>query len=90
MRHRTIAGLLSLALVTLACAGSGPAQAGGRIVARVVVGHLNGPAGFTFLNDGRIVYLERGTGQVHIYDPKTKTDRRFFTISGVNGEQGIW
>ena len=86
MRHRTIAGLLSLALVTLACVGAGPAQAGGGIVARTVVGNLNGPAGFTFLKDGRIVYLERGTGQIHIYNPKTKTNHRFFTIPGVNGE----
>ena len=86
MRHRTIAGLLSLALVTLACVGAGPAQAGGSIVARTVVGNLNGPAGFTFLKDGRIVYLERGTGQIHIYNPATKTNHRFFTIPGVNGE----
>jgi glucose/arabinose dehydrogenase len=86
MRHRTVAGLLSLALVTLACVGAGPARAGGSIVARTVVGDLNDPAGFTFLQDGRIVYLERGTGQIHIYNPKTKTDHRFFTIPGVNGE----
>jgi glucose/arabinose dehydrogenase len=86
MRHRTTAGFLSLALVTLACVGAGPAQAGGSIVARTVVGNLNGPAAFTFLKDGRIVYLERGTGQIHIYNPTTKTDHRFFTIPGVNGE----
>jgi glucose/arabinose dehydrogenase len=86
MRHRTIAGLLGLALVTLSCVGAGAAPAAGSIVARTVVGNLNGPAAFTFLEDGRIVYLERGTGQIRIYNPKTKTNHRFFTIPGVNGD----
>ena len=87
MRHRTIGALLScLALVTLACVAAGPAQAGGGIVARTVAGNLNGPAGFTFLKHGKIVYLERGTGQVHIYNPKSNRNHRFFTIPGVNGD----
>ena len=86
MRHRTIAGILSLALATIACVAAEPAQAGGGIVARTVVGDLNGPAAFTFLPDGRIVYLERGSGEIHIYDVKTKTDHRFFKVPGVNGE----
>ncbi len=86
MRHRTIAGILSLALAALACAAAAPAQAGGAIVARRVVGGLNGPAAFTFLPNGRIVYLERGSGEIRIYNPKTKADHRFFKVPGVNGQ----
>ena len=86
MRHRAIAGILSLALATLACVAAEPAQAGGGVVARKVVGDLNGPAAFTFLPDGRIVYLERGSGEIRIYNRQSKTDHRFFTVPGVNGE----
>ncbi len=64
----------------------GATQARGTIAAQLVVGNLNDPAGFTFLPDGRIVYLERGTGQVRIYDPTTKSNTRFFTIPQVNGD----
>jgi glucose/arabinose dehydrogenase len=90
MRHRTIAGILGLAtlaaLATLARVAAEPAQAGGGIVARRVVGDLNGPAAFTFLPDGRIVYLERGSGEVRIYDRQADTDHRFYKVPGVNGE----
>lgn len=54
-------------------------------VATVAPG-LNGPAGFTFSPDGRIWYLERGTGQVRVYNPKTDGDRLFFSISNVDGD----
>lgn len=87
-RNRTLVRLLVLVLActTLDVLGGTSAHAGGGVVARQVVADLNGPAGFTFLEDGRIVYLERGTGQIHIYNPKTKTNHRFFTIPGVNGD----
>ncbi|MGZ5305724.1 MAG: PQQ-dependent sugar dehydrogenase [Actinomycetota bacterium] len=88
-RNRSLAHLsLAMALVctTFAVLVGTDANAGTGIVARRVVGGLRGPAAFTFLKDGRIVYLERGTGQVHIYDPKTEANGRFFTVPGVNGE----
>ncbi len=79
--------VLTLTCTSLAVLGSGPAaQAGSGIVAKRVVTGIDGPAGFTFLKDGRIVYLERGTGEIHIYSPKRQTDHRFFTIPGVNGD----
>ena len=81
---RTIA--LALACTALACTGGGRALAGGGIVVKPIVTGLAGPAGFTFLNDGRIVYLERGTGEIHIYSPEKNTDHVFFTVPGVNGE----
>jgi glucose/arabinose dehydrogenase len=87
-RNRSLAHvLLVLALLcaTFAALGGTNANAGSGIVARRVVGGLRGPAAFTFLKDGRIVYLERGTGQIHIYNPETKANSRFFTVPGVNG-----
>jgi aldose sugar dehydrogenase len=92
-RSRSLVHLLLV--LTLLCttfaelggtSASANANAGGGIVARRVVGGLAGPAAFTFLKDGRIVYLERGTGQIRIYNPKTKANSRFFTVRGVNGE----
>jgi hypothetical protein len=82
-RNRSLAHVLlvlALTCTTFAAFGGTTASAGTGIVARLVAGGLNGPAAFTFLSDGRIVYLERGTGQIHIYDPATQGDSRFFTI----------
>src|SRR5438876_11756625 len=46
---------------------------------------LNGPSGFTFSPAGKIWYLERGTGEIRILNPKTGSDHLFFTIGGVDG-----
>ena len=78
--------VLALACATVVALAGTSANAGGGIVATRVVGGLNGPAAFTFLADGRIVYAERGTGQIHIYNPATKSNDRFFTVPGVNGD----
>ena len=78
--------VLALGSTTFAALGGASANAAGGIVAQRVVAGLRGSAAFTFLKDGRIVYLERGTGEIHIYNPKTNAHSRFFTLSGVNGE----
>jgi glucose/arabinose dehydrogenase len=78
--------VLALGSTTFAALGGATANAAGGIVAQRVVAGLRGPAAFTFLTDGRIVYLERGTGEIHIYNPKTNANGLFFTLSGVNGE----
>ena len=51
---------------------------------------LDNPVGFTFTPNGRIVYLERDTGEVRFLNPRTGVDRLFFRIGGVNsdGERG--
>ena len=88
-RNRSLVHLLLvlvLACTALAALGGTSANAGTGIVAKQVVGGLNGPAAFTFLKDARIVYLERGTGQIHIYNPQTKVNNLFFTVPGVNGD----
>src|SRR5919201_1458892 len=57
----------------------------------VVAEGLNNPAAFTFTRGGRIFYGERGTGEIHIYNPARHTDHLFFTISHVasQGERGL-
>ncbi len=71
----------SLAVVTLAPA----ANAGASIKVLKVKGGLRGPAGFTFLPGGKLLYAERGSGQIRILNLENKHTRRFFTIAGVNG-----
>jgi glucose/arabinose dehydrogenase len=46
---------------------------------------LNEPVGFTFGPQGKIWYLEKGTGQIRVITLATKQDRLFGTISRVNG-----
>lgn len=75
--------LIAAALVVVAVVPS--AHAGGSIAVKKVKGALRQPAGFSFLPNGKIVYLQRGTGQVRILNLKSKHDRRFFRIRGVDG-----
>ncbi len=78
--------VLTLAATSLAAVTAAPsATAGTTIDDRLVKGGLNGPSAFTFLPNGRIVYLERGTGEVRILNPQTDAERLFFRITGVNG-----
>jgi glucose/arabinose dehydrogenase len=80
-----LAVALALAAVAPAAAADpAPRRAGVRLVA--VATGLSGPSGFTFQPNGRIWYLERGTGRVRILNPSTGSDRVFFTITGVDGQ----
>jgi len=77
----------ALAVSTLpALIGRAPADARGGIVVRSVATGLDDPAGFTFMPNGRIVYLERGSGEIHFLNPSTGADHRFATVGGVNGD----
>jgi glucose/arabinose dehydrogenase len=77
---------LILAATTFVAVSAMPsAHAGSSIEAVKVKGDLRQPAGFSFLPNGKVVYLERATGQVRFLNLQTKYDRRFFTIPGVNG-----
>jgi glucose/arabinose dehydrogenase len=75
-----------LALVIL----SPPAQAQ-TFTAQLVKGGLAFPATFTFTPSGKVVYGERFSGNIRIYDPSTNTDTLFFTVTNVvtQGEQGL-
>ncbi len=60
--------------------------AGGPSYALVpVAAGLNGPAGFTVSDAGKIWYLERGTGEVRLINPATGGNRLILDISGVDG-----
>lgn len=89
-RHRCTLGIAATA-IALAAVPSTPALAGGAPPVRVVtVAELDQPVGFTFAPNGRIVYLERATGEVRSVDPRAGRDRLWHRISGVNsdGERG--
>ncbi len=65
---------------------SPPAIAGTPTVRAVTVAMLHDPVGFTFTPNGRIVYVERGSGEVRFLNPATDRDRLFFRIGGVDSE----
>jgi aldose sugar dehydrogenase len=79
--------LVMLALVTVM--PTGPVTAGGVRAVPVATG-LNAPVGFSFLPDGRLVYLERNTGWLRFRNLQTDADHRIYRITNVNsdGERG--
>jgi len=89
---RVLTGATCLILVTALASSAvakGPApqiRVGKAIASHPVKTGLNGPAGFTFAPGGKIWYLERATGQVHVLNPRNHKDHRFFTITNVNGD----
>ncbi|HYT29599.1 MAG TPA: PQQ-dependent sugar dehydrogenase [Actinomycetota bacterium] len=58
---------------------------------QLVLGGLPFPAAFTFFADGRILYGERFTGDIRIYDPSNGSNTRFFHVTklATDGEQGL-
>jgi glucose/arabinose dehydrogenase len=77
---------LAFSLTILMAATAGPAGAGVTLSVDPVKTGLNGPSAFTFAPDGRIWYLERGTGRIVVLDPSDGSEHRFFRIPGVNGD----
>ncbi|HTG47994.1 MAG TPA: PQQ-dependent sugar dehydrogenase [Actinomycetota bacterium] len=80
--------VLVIGLATTAAAAHHAAPAlrvGARLTSHPVKTGLNGVAGFTFAPGGTIWYLDRGTGQVHVLNPKNGKDHLFFTITNVDG-----
>jgi aldose sugar dehydrogenase len=67
-----------------------PAHAGGIAVQNVKTG-LDFPAAFTVGPGGRIVYAERFSGEIRVFNPATGTDSLVFTVTNVatSGEQGL-
>ena len=59
------------------------AHAGAPRVRVVTVATLDQPVGFTFAPNGRIVYLERATGELRLLDPRSERDRLWHRITGV-------
>ena len=85
LRRTAALGVVGAAVALLF--GAAPASAGGAPDVRVVtVARLNQPVGFTFTPAGRIVYLERATGEVRVLDPSSGRDRLWHRITGVDSE----
>ena len=88
---RVLTGATCFVLVTALASSAvarGPApqvRAGKAVASHPVKNGLNGVAGFTFAPGGKIWYLDRGTGQVHVLNPKNHRDHLFFTITHVDG-----
>ncbi len=85
--------LISLALAagaSIALASTGLAGGAAPPVRVVTIAELNQPVGFTFAPSGRIVYLERATGELRLLDPSSGRDRLWHSFTGVNadGERG--
>ena len=91
--HRLAQGVAAVAIAWLAClAVRVPAGAQAATFGRhVVAGGLNNPAAFTFSPGGRVFYGERFTGEIHIFNPRTKGNHVFFRVPNVvhYGEQGL-
>jgi glucose/arabinose dehydrogenase len=88
----TLARLAALILTAAAwpAVTAAPAAAAVTFQATPVAVGLASPVAFTFTANGRIFYLEKDTGEVHIYNPVTDGDRLFTTVPGVDaqGERG--
>jgi glucose/arabinose dehydrogenase len=86
MRNRPrTARVLALTLATVTLIGAAACSASAAVTAKRVRGGLNDPAAFTFTPTGRIIYVTRGTGRVHVLDLKAHTDRVIYDIGGVDG-----
>jgi glucose/arabinose dehydrogenase len=78
-------GTLALVASALTAAAASLAHAGSAITVKRVKSGLDDPAAFTFLPKAKIVYLERTTGEIRILNVKTRFDRHFFKVPGVQG-----
>ncbi len=83
MSHRARAVIVIACVLPALLVASTPARAAIKVVP---VAPVSNPVGFTFTPDGRIVYVERDTGEIRSHDPKSGADRLFFRIGGVNSE----
>ncbi|HEV3363407.1 MAG TPA: PQQ-dependent sugar dehydrogenase [Acidimicrobiia bacterium] len=83
----------ALAAIVLTLAIPAPHAHAATITAQAVATGLAFPAAFTVFPGGdRLLYGERFTGEVHVYNIATGTDTHIFTIPGVaggTGEQGL-
>jgi glucose/arabinose dehydrogenase len=87
---RIAARLLAAALVIGAAAVVSAPGANAAIEIRTVVDDLNGPVAFTFGPGRRIWYVEKGSGEIRIYNRATGGNRLFVDVPAVNanGERG--
>ncbi|MBA3363137.1 MAG: PQQ-dependent sugar dehydrogenase [Actinobacteria bacterium] len=89
-RMGILATMVSLLVAGLVGTTAVPAIPGSGVRAVRVAGNLASPVGFTFLPNGRLVYLERNTGWLRFRNLETGVDTRVHRIPNVNfdGERG--
>ncbi|MFN2589425.1 MAG: sorbosone dehydrogenase family protein [Actinomycetota bacterium] len=80
--------IVPILLVLMVPASPAHAQTYG---AQLVKGGLDFPAAFALTPAGKIVYAERFTGEIRVYDPSTGSDTLFFRVTNLStqGEQGL-
>ena len=87
MRTFTARALTVLLFVTVSSPITGPPASGASQIRTVVVArNLNVPAGFSFLPNGVLVYVELHTGRIHFRNLETGVDRRVFRVPNVDAE----
>jgi glucose/arabinose dehydrogenase len=93
LRIRRFGWLLAVALVAALVATplSSTTTRAATIRAQPVATNLRVPVTFAFAPNGRIFYGELNTGQIHIYDPRTRANTLFFTIPNIfaRSESGL-
>ncbi len=98
MWRRSTTGVALTLLVAVGCAPaarsvpSGPAHPGrSPIVGEWVIRDVEQPVSFDFDPRGRIWFVEKGIGDVRIFDPRTGRSHRFFQVSDLvtDIEQGL-
>jgi glucose/arabinose dehydrogenase len=91
-RRGRSAVVLAVIAATAVAITTSPASARGATpsVRVVTVAELDQPVGFTLAPNGRIVYLERASGEVRLLDPGSGRDRLLHRVTGVDsdGERG--
>ncbi|HJS26744.1 MAG TPA: PQQ-dependent sugar dehydrogenase [Actinomycetota bacterium] len=87
---RTVARVLAASLVVGGAAILPAAEASAAIEIRRVADGLSAPVAFTFGPGRKIWYVEKGSGQVRIYNRATGGDRLFVDVPAVtaDGERG--
>ncbi|MET0801215.1 MAG: PQQ-dependent sugar dehydrogenase [Actinomycetota bacterium] len=89
--RRSVVAVVVLVAAFAGSAAAGPSSARAAPSVRVVtVAELDQPVGFTVTPGGRIIYLERASGEIRRLNRRTGRDRLLHRIGGVNsaGERG--
>ncbi len=84
---RALAVLLATAVAPAAAARDpAPAGAATTITAKKVIDGLDTAVAFSFGPGNQVWYVEKTTGEIRIHDLDTDSDRRFYVVSGVDGQ----
>jgi glucose/arabinose dehydrogenase len=86
-----VLGITTVATTLAAPGGSPLVQAGGATIhSHRIIGGLNEPVAFTFTPNGRIFYVEKSSGEIHLLNPANDRKPEFYKVKHVlsDGERG--